>query len=92
MTSLLLFVKLIYNIGMIINDLNDFQLIKYLLNKEYMLQKDLSDRLNEKTGKTTKPGNFSAKLKREYLTYRELRQICDILGYDLIIQKREHSI
>lgn len=74
---------------MIINDLNDFQLVKYLLNKEYMLQKDLSDKLNERTGKETKPANFSAKLKREYLTYRELRQICDILGYDLIIEKRK---
>ena len=74
---------------MIINDLNDFQLVKYLLNKEYMLQKDLSDKLNERTGKETKPANFSAKLKREYLTYRNLRQICDILGYDLIIEKRK---
>ncbi len=74
---------------MIINDLNDFQLVKYLLNKEYMLQKDLSEKLNEKNGKDTKPANFSAKLKREYLTYRELRQICDILGYDLIIEKRK---
>ena len=73
---------------MVINDFDDFQLVKYLLNKEYMLQKDLSDKLNARTGKTTKPANFSAKLKRQYLTYRELRQICDILGYDLIIQKR----
>ncbi len=54
-----------------------------------MLQKDLSEKLNEKNGKDTKPANFSAKLKREYLTYRELRQICDILGYDLIIEKRK---
>ena len=83
-------VKLAYNHKMIINDLDDFQLIKYMLNKEYMLQKDLSEKLNERTGKKTKPANFSAKLKREYLTYRELRQICDILDYDLIIQKRKN--
>ena len=54
-----------------------------------MLQKDLSDKLNELSGKNTKPGNFSAKLKREYLTFRDLKNICDILGYDLIIQKRK---
>ena len=59
-----------YNVKMIINNMNDFQLVKYLLNQEYMLQKDLSDKLNELTGKKTKPGNFSAKLKREYLTFR----------------------
>ena len=72
-----------------INDMNDFQLVKYLLNKEYMLQKDLSDKLNEITGKTTKAGNFSAKLKREYLTFRDLKNICEILGYDLLIEKRQ---
>ena len=72
-----------------INDMNDFQLVKYLLNKEYMLQKDLSDKLNAITGKTTKAGNFSAKLKREYLTFRDLKNICEVLGYDLLIEKRQ---
>ncbi len=73
---------------MIINEMNDFQLVKFLLNQEYMLQKDLSAKLNEITGKKTKPGNFSAKLKREYLTFKDLKNICKILGYDLIIQKK----
>ena len=73
---------------MIINEMNDFQLVKFLLNKEYMLQKDLSEKLNKMSGKTTKPANFSAKLKREYLTFRDLKNICEILEYDLIIEKR----
>ena len=81
-------VKLNYNQQMKINDLNDFQLVKYLLNKEYMLQKDLSEKLNKITGKNIKAGNFSAKLKREYLTFRDLKNICEILGYDLLIEKR----
>ncbi|MCD7779879.1 MAG: hypothetical protein LUH05_04325 [Candidatus Gastranaerophilales bacterium] len=74
---------------MIINNMTDFQLVKYLLNQEYMLQKDLSDKLNEMTGKTTKPGNFSAKLKREYLTFKDLKNICKILGYNLYIEKQK---
>lgn len=82
-------VKLLYNKTMIINDMTDFQLVKFLLNKEYMLQKDLSYKLNELTGKNTKPGNFSAKLRRKYLTFSDLKNICKILGYDLIIQKRK---
>ena len=88
MTYLKNIVKMIYNKKMIINDMTDFQLVKFLLNKEYMLQKDLSDKLNEFTGKTTKPANFSAKLKREYLTFKDLKNICEILGYNLIIEKR----
>ena len=74
---------------MIINDMTDFQLVKYLLNREYMLQKDLSEKLNEKLGKSTTPANFSAKLKREYLTFKDLKAICDILNYDLIIEKKK---
>ena len=73
---------------MIINDMTDYQLVKFLLNKEYVLQKDLSDKLNGYFGKNTKPANFSAKLKREYLTFKDLKAICDILGYNLIIEKR----
>ena len=74
---------------MIINDLDDFQLVKYLLNKEYMLQRVLNDKLNEKLGKNTKPSNFSCKLKREHLTLKELKVIGDILGYDLLIKKKK---
>ena len=74
---------------MIINDLDDFQLVKYLLNKEYVLQKDLNDKLNERLGKQTKPSNFSCKLKRQHLSFKELKLICDILGYDIILQKRK---
>ncbi|MBQ8459354.1 hypothetical protein IJ541_04545 [bacterium] len=73
---------------MVINEFNDYLLIKYLLNQEYILQKDLVKKLNERLGKDTKPSNFSCKLKREHLTYKELRLICDILGYDLAIKKR----
>ena len=74
---------------MIINDLDDFQLVKYLLNKEYVLQKDLNDKLNERLGKQTKPSNFSCKLKHQHLSFKELKLICDILGYDIILQKRK---
>ena len=47
------------------------------------------EKLNEKLGKSTKPANFSAKLKREYLTFKDLKAICDILNYDLILEKKK---
>ena len=74
---------------MIINDFDDFILIKYLLRQEYMLQKTLNEKLNEKLGKDTKSSNFSCKLKREHLTFKELKLICNILGYNLIIEKKK---
>ena len=60
-----------------------------LLRQEYMLQKTLNEKLNEKLGKDTKSSNFSCKLKREHLTFKELKLICDILGYNLIIEKKK---
>ncbi len=75
---------------MIINDFDDFQLVKFLLNREYVLQKTLNEKLNEKLGKNTKASAFSCKLKRQHLTFKELKLICDILGYDLIVQKRKN--
>lgn len=74
---------------MYIGDLDDFQVVKQLLTKEYMLQKDLNNKMNERLGKDTKQSNFSCKLKREHLTFKELKIICDILGYDLYVQKRK---
>lgn len=76
-------------INMIINNMDDFQLIKYLLINEYVLQKDLNKQLNERLGKHTKESNFSCKLKRQHLTFKELKIICDILGYELIVQKKK---
>lgn len=74
---------------MIINELDDFQLVKYLLNNEYVLQKDLNTKLNEKLGKQTKESNFSCKLKRQHLTFKELKLICEILGYNLSVNKKD---
>ena len=76
---------------MIINDLDDFMLVKYMLRKEFVLQKDLISELNKRLGKDTKASNFSCKLRREHLTYKELRIICDILGYDISITKRTEN-
>lgn len=73
---------------MIINEFDDFLLVKYLLRQEYMLQKTLNEKLNKRLGKNTKSSNFSCKLKREHLTFKELKIICEILGYDLIIEKK----
>ena len=43
---------------MLINDMTDFQLVKLLLNQEYMLQKELSEKLNDILGKIQNPPIF----------------------------------
>ena len=81
----------IYNKEMKINEFNDYILIKYLIDEEKITHKELSDKLDEYKGKKTTPSNFSNKLKNNRLRLDELRFICDLLGYDLIIEKKKYN-
>ncbi len=72
-----------------INELNDYILVKYLLDEEKITHKELSDKLDEYKGKKTSPSNLSNKLKNNRLRLDELRFICNYLGYDLLIEKRK---
>lgn len=71
-----------------INELNDYILIKYLIDEEKITHKELSDKLDEYKGKRTTPSNFSNKLKNNRLRVDELRFICNLLGYDLKVEKK----
>ena len=46
------------------------------------------DRLHEEYGWSDSVPNLSAKLQRESIRYKEVMQLADVLGYDLIWQKR----
>ena len=53
----------------------------------YTMQ-ELVDRLHEEYGWPDSVSNLSAKLQRESIRYKEVMQLADVLGYDLIWQKR----
>ncbi len=72
-----------------INELNDYILVKYLIDEEKISHKELSEKLDEYKGKKTSPSNLSNKLKNNRLRFDELRFICEYLGYDLIIEKKK---
>ena len=72
-----------------INELNDYILVKYLIDEEKISHKELSEKLDEYKGKKTSPSNLSDKLKNNRLRLDELRFICEYLGYDLIIEKKK---
>lgn len=72
-----------------INELNDYILVKYLIDEEKISHKELSEKLDEYNGKKTSPSNLSNKLKNNRLRLDELRFICEYLGYDLIIEKKK---
>ena len=49
---------------------------------------ELVDRLHEEYGWSDSVVNLPAKLHRESIRYKEVMQLADVLGYDLIWQKR----
>ena len=44
--------------------------------------------LSQEYGWSDSPSNLSAKLQRESIRYREVLQLADVLGYDIVWQKR----
>ena len=53
----------------------------------YTMQ-EVVDRLHEEYGWSDSVSSLSAKLQRESIRYKEVVQLADVLGYDLIWQKR----
>ena len=49
---------------------------------------EVVDRLHEEYDWSDSVSNLSAKLQRESIRYKEVVELADVLGYDLIWQKR----
>ena len=58
-----------------------------IIRAGYTMQ-ELVDRLHEEYGWSDSVSNLSAKLQRESIRYKEVMELADVLGYDLIWQKR----
>lgn len=58
-----------------------------IIRAGYTMQ-ELVDRLHEEYGWSDNVSNLSAKLQRESIRYKEVVELADVLGYDLIWQKR----
>lgn len=56
----------------------------------YTMQ-EVVDRLSEEYGWSDSVSNLSAKLQRESIRYREAVELADVLGYDIVWQKRRDA-
>ena len=56
----------------------------------FTMQK-LVDRLAEEYGWSDSVSNLSAKLQRESIRYKEVVELADVLGYDIVWQKRRDN-
>ena len=61
-----------------------------IIRSGYTMQ-ELVDLLSNDYGWSDSTSNLSAKLQRESIRYKEVVQIADALGYDLVWQKRRRE-
>ena len=62
--------------------------IKAIIVRGGYTMQEVCDRLHDDYGWSDSVSNFSNKLARNSLRYREVIELADVLGYDLVWQKR----
>ena len=65
--------------------------IKSQIVREGLTMQQLVEQLSEEYGWSESVSNLSAKLQRESLRYIEAVQMADVMGYDLVWQKRREK-
>lgn len=77
--------KKIWRITMKSNIRNEIK--AQIIRAGYTMQ-EVVDLLHDEYGWSDSVSNLSGKLQRESLRYREVVELADVLGYDLVWQKR----
>ena len=62
----------------------------YIVRSGYTMQ-EVVDRLSEDYSWSDSVSNLSAKLQRESIRYKEVVELADVLGYDIVWQKRRDN-
>lgn len=62
----------------------------YIVRAGFTMQ-EVCDRLHDDYGWSDSISNLSAKLQRESIRYREVIELADVQGYDLVWQKRKEG-
>ena len=65
--------------------------IKAQIVRTGFTMQELVDRLAEEYGWSGSVSNLSAKLQRESIRYKEVVELADVLGYDIVWQKRRDN-
>ena len=62
--------------------------IKAQIIRTGMTMQEVVDLLSDEYGWSDSVSNLSAKLQRESIRYKEVVELADVLGYDIVWQKR----
>ena len=65
--------------------------IKAQIVRAGFTMQELVDRLSDEYDWSASVSNLSAKLQRESIRYKEVVELADVLGYDIVWQKRRDN-
>ena len=65
--------------------------IKAQIIRTGMTMQEVVDLLSQEYGWSDSVYNLSAKLQRESIRYKEVLELADVLGYEIVWQKRRDS-
>ena len=65
--------------------------IKAQIVRAGFTMQELVDRLHDDYGWSDSVSNLSAKLQRESIRYREILELADVLGFEIVWQKRRDA-
>ena len=65
--------------------------IKAQIVRSGFTMQELVDRLHDDFGWSDSVSNLSAKLQRKSIRYREVVELADVLGYEIVWQKRRDT-
>ena len=65
--------------------------IKAQIVRAGFTMQELVDRLSDEYDWSDSVSNLSAKLQRESIPYKEVVELADVLGYDIVWQKRRDN-
>ena len=91
-TLSIIFVKYSINLYNLSMKLNAHELVKLLLSKKGLKQKELAQMLSQKLDKPYSLGSLSQKLCRGTISYNEVALIADLLGFDIEFVDRKQGV
>ncbi len=76
-------------IYMIITDWDNGEIVRVLVARNKISQKKLIEMLEKAAGVEIPQSTFANRIFRNSMRLREMQQICEVLGYDLILQPKK---
>ncbi len=77
--------------NMKITDWDNGEIVRVLVARNKISQKKLIAMLEEYTNEEIPQSTFANRIFRNSMRLREMQQICEVLGYDLIIEPRNKA-